>query len=186
VFVAEFKTVFDHDVHGQDAAAALSALQQGSSSVVDYTTEFRKLAARCTWNESALYSAFRRGLGEAMKDALSGRENPITLNQLISQSIILDEHYWERKRERAHQQQVSTKPPFSSSPSLVRPVPVVSRPQNPTGEEPMQLRRARLTPTEREHRRRHGLCMYCASSAHTITSCPAASSGAYNPGTPKE
>jgi len=116
--VAEFKTVFDHDVYGQDAAAALSALQQGSSSVADYATEFRILAARCAWNESALYSAFRRGLGEAMKDALSGRESPITLNQLISQSIILNERYRERKRERAHQQQVSTKPPLPSLQSV--------------------------------------------------------------------
>jgi len=48
----------------------------------------------------------------------------------------------------------------------------------------MQLGRARITPTEREHRRRQGLCMYCASPAHTIASCPAASSGAYYPGTP--
>jgi len=49
----------------------------------------------------------------------------------------------------------------------------------------MQLGWARITPTEREHWRRDGLCRYCASSAHTITSCPAASSRAYNPGTPK-
>jgi len=114
--------------------------------VADYATEFRILAARCAWNESALYSAFRRGLREAMNDALCGRESSITLNQLISQSIILDERYRERKRERAHQQQLSTKPPFSSSPSLVCPVPVVSRPQNPTGEEPMQLGRAAPAP----------------------------------------
>jgi len=150
-FVAEFRAVFDHNVHGQDAAVALSALQQGSSSVADYATEFRILAARCAWNKPAMYSMFRRGLGEAMKDALSGRERPTTLNQLISLSITLDERYRERKRQRAHQHQVSTKPSSSPSPSLVRPVPVASRPQTPTGEEPMQLGRARLTPTEREH-----------------------------------
>jgi len=88
---AEFGTIFDYDAHGQDAVTALSALQQGSDSVADYATEFRILAARCGWNESALYSSFCRGLGEATKDALSGREVPGTLNLLISQAIALDE-----------------------------------------------------------------------------------------------
>jgi len=164
-FVAEFKTIFDHDANNQDAAAALSALQQGSDSVADYATEFCILATRCGLNESALYSAFRCGLGEAMKDALSGRESPGTLNQLISQSIALDERYRECKRERQHQQQVSSKPPLPAPPSQFRSIPVVSRPQNPTGEEPRQLGRV-------------------CSPAHTIASCPAASSGAYYPGTP--
>jgi len=99
-FVAEFRTIFDHDAHGQDAAAALSALQQGPDSVADYATEFCILAAWCGWNECALYSAFRRGLGEATKDALSGRESPGTLNQLISQAIAIDERARECKRER--------------------------------------------------------------------------------------
>jgi len=73
-FVTEFRMISDHDAHGQDAAAALSALQQGSDLVADCATKFRIHAARCGWNESALYSAFRRGLGETTKDALSGRE----------------------------------------------------------------------------------------------------------------
>jgi len=59
------------------------------------------------WNEPALYGAFQRGLGEALKDALAGRERPTTLNQLISLSITLDECYRERKRERVHQHLVS-------------------------------------------------------------------------------
>ena len=32
--------------------------------------------------------------------------------------------------------------------------------------------RGRLSPAEREHRRLHELCMYCASSAHRVRSCP--------------
>jgi len=120
-FVVEFKTVFDHDVHGQDAAAALSVLQQGSSSVADYATEFRILVARCAWNESA----FQRGLGKAMKDALSGRESPITLDQLISQSINLDERTRERERERAHLLQV---PGRLTLPGPVWPIPSQSPP----------------------------------------------------------
>ena len=171
-FTEEFRTVFDHDVHGQDADSALSTLQQGSSSVAEYATEFRILAARCQWNEAALFSAFRRGLAEPVKDALAGREKPSTLNQLISLSISLDERHRERKRERAHQHHTATRP-FSSPPtSLSRPVQVLPALSTSTGEEPMQLGRARLTSAEREHRRLQGLCMYCASSAHSVDSCP--------------
>jgi len=130
---------------------------------------------------------FRGGLGEATKDALSGREIPGTLNLLISQAIALDERARERKRERALQQQGPPKPPPPPPPSQYRPVPVVTGPPGPTGEEPMQLGRARtdrITPSERAHRRREGLCMFCASSAHTIAFCPAASSRAYHQGGP--
>jgi len=175
--------IFDHDAHGQDAAAALSALQQGSDSVADYANEFRILAARCGWNESALYSAFRRGLGETTKDALSGREAPDSLNRLISQAIALDERARERKRERAHHQlgpvaTTTVKPPPPPPPVQYHPVPVVAGPSGSTGEEPMQLGRARtgrITSSEHAHRRREGLCMFCASPAHTIAYCPAAS-----------
>jgi len=38
-FMAGFKTVFDHDAYRQDAAAALSALLQGSDTVADYAME---------------------------------------------------------------------------------------------------------------------------------------------------
>ena len=184
-FIKEFKTVFDHDVHGQDADSALSTLQQGSVSVAEYATEFRILAARCQWNEAALFSAFRRGLAEPVKDALAGREKPTTLNQLISLSISLDERHRERKRERTHQSRTAFRPLPPSPVSLNRPVPSV--PSTSTGEEePMQLGRARLTPAERGYRRLQGLCMYCASSAHSVDSCPILPSRASSAQQPKD
>ena len=171
-FTEEFRTVFDHDVHGQDADSALSALHQGSSSVAEYATEFRILAARCQWNESALFSAFRRGLAEPVKDALAGRERPSTLHQLISLSISLDERHRERKREKAHQHRTASRPSSSPPSSHSRPFLAPSALSPSAGEEPMQLGRARLTTAEREHRRQQGLCMYCANSAHSVDSCP--------------
>jgi len=177
-FVTELRMVFDHDVHGQDAPAALAALQQGSDSVADYAIEFRILAARCGWNESALYSAFRRGLGETTKDALSGREAPDDLNGLIFQAITLDERTRERRRERAHPQGSAANPPVRPPPPVqYRSVPVVAGPSDAPGEERMQLgrtRTGRITAAEHAHRRREGLCMFCASPAHTVANCPAA------------
>ena len=185
-FTEAFKTVFDHDVHGQDADSALSTLHQGSGSVAEYATEFRILAARCQWNEPALFSAFRRGLAEPVKDALSGREKPSTLNQLISLSISLDERHRERKREKAHQGRAAARPSSSPPASLNRPAQVLPALFTSAGEEPMQLGRARLTTAEREHRRLQGLCMYCASSAHSVDSCPALTSRGSSARLPKD
>ena len=178
-FVLEFKAVFDHDVPGQDADTALSALQQGSSSVADYATEFRILAARCEWNKPALRSAFVQGLSEPMRDALAERERPPTLTELISLSISIDERRRARRRERASQHHAAVKQSPSVPTSLTRSEQVPSASSSPTCEEDaMQLGRIRLTsrgrlsPTERERRRLHGLCTYCASSTHSIGSCP--------------
>jgi len=138
----------------------------------------REGGARCGWNESALYSAFRRGLGETTKDVLSGREAPDGLNGLIFQAIALDERARECKRERAHPQGSAANPPVRPPPPVqYRPVPVVAGPSGASGEDPMQLGRARtgrITAAEHAHRRREALCMFCASPAHTIAYCPAA------------
>ena len=177
-FVLEFKAVFDHDVQGQDADTVLSTLRQGSSSVADYATEFRILAARCDWNEPALLSAFLGGLSESTKDALAERERPSTLSKLISLSISIDERHRERKRERASQYHVAAKPTSSFPTSHTRPERIPSAVSSPTEEDCMQLgrirvtSRGRLSPAERRHRRLHGLCLYCAASAHTVHSCP--------------
>ena len=51
-------------------------------------------------------------------------------------------------------------------------------PSRPTEEDSIRLGRIRVTPrgrlsqAERERRRLHGLCRYCASSTHTVRSCP--------------
>jgi len=119
-----------------------------------------------------------------MKDALSERENLGTLNQLISQSIALDERYRERQREMVHQQQGSTEPPLPAPARQIRSVPATSRTQDPTGEVSSQPGRVRIPPSERTHRRRHGRCLFCTSPAHTIASCPVVPSGANSPGTP--
>uniref|UniRef100_A0A674NB00 CCHC-type domain-containing protein n=1 Tax=Takifugu rubripes TaxID=31033 RepID=A0A674NB00_TAKRU len=69
-FRREFKAVFEHPTYGEDAASRLLALQQGSRSVAEYTLEFRILAAESRWGETALRSAYRRGLSEAIKDLI--------------------------------------------------------------------------------------------------------------------
>ena len=80
LFSEEFKKTFDHPSCGADAAGQLHSLSQGSRSVVEYTLEFRTLAADSRWDDAALRSAYRRGLSEEIKDLIV-RDRPLLLQQ---------------------------------------------------------------------------------------------------------
>ncbi len=61
-FSAHFKEVFGLSTGSLSTADQLIHLRQGTSSVSDYTLQFRTLAASCGWNEMALIAANRQGL----------------------------------------------------------------------------------------------------------------------------
>ena len=82
LFLTEFKNTFDHPSCGADAAGQLHSLSQGSRSVVEYTLEFRTLAADSHWDDAALCSAYRRGLSEEIKDLIV-RDHPSSSNDLL-------------------------------------------------------------------------------------------------------
>nr|AAC33525.1 gag polyprotein [Takifugu rubripes] len=183
-FRREFKAVFEHPTYGEDAASRLLALQQGSRSVAEYTLEFRILAAESRWGETALRSAYRRGLSEAIKDLIV-RDRPSSLNELITLSLQMDERLRERRQERAQRAGGSTRqlshrtssaPDFSLT-STAAPPPhiLLQSPAHPSprvGEEPMQIGRSRLSRQEREQRLRDQLCLYCGNNGHFIQACP--------------
>lgn len=177
-FVAELRKMFHHPVRGKDPGARLASIQQGSGSVADYSVDFRLAAAESGWNDPALRVAFRRGLCEAVKDQLATREEPASLDDLVSLAIRIDGRLNERRRERVPRGPLPIPHIFSTrernpvahstSPSPVRP----STSQTATEEEPMQLGRTRISPAEREARFRGGLCLYCGQKGHRISGCP--------------
>lgn len=173
-FVVAFKAVFDLPDHLGNVSQRLLSLTQGSSSVADYSIEFRILAAETGWDEGALRSIFFRGLNEHLKDELSSRDDPDSLDALISLTIRLDNRIRERRRERqvlrpSHSRLPSfapRRPRLSTSPPALEPNP------SSEGPEPMQLGRTRLTPEERERRLREGKCLYCGNPGHILSRCP--------------
>lgn len=97
-FSAEMR-VFHRPFHdGQASAWRLLTSKQGSMSVAQSSIDFRILAAESGWNEAALKSAFLKGLSEEMKDQLSTRGEPDSLESLISLSIRIDNRLQERRR----------------------------------------------------------------------------------------
>ena len=80
-FLEEFWRVFNHPAHGADAAGRLHSFRQEIRGVAEYTLEFRTLATDSGWDDTALRSAYQRGLSEEIKDLLV-RDRPATLNDL--------------------------------------------------------------------------------------------------------
>lgn len=174
-FLADFKKVFAHPDIAADAAKRLLSLRQGLHSVAEYSIDFRILAAESGWNDHALRGAFQFGLNETMKDELASHDESVSLDDLISLSIRLDNRLRERRRERntrtinAPSTRPACAPVVRAAPSPSQPPPLLALPST---EEPMQLGRARLTPGERQRRISLGECLYCGQSGHFLRTCP--------------
>uniref|UniRef100_A0A3B3HYY0 CCHC-type domain-containing protein n=1 Tax=Oryzias latipes TaxID=8090 RepID=A0A3B3HYY0_ORYLA len=175
-FLDAFTQVFQHTKPGREAARALMRLTQGNRRVTDYAIEFRTLASESGWNPAALTDAFLEGLSEELKDHLAPLELPSSLEPLIALVIRIDNRLQDRRRGR--RVDVSQ---FRGHPDVyVQPSPHMSSvtPTVPPAaplEEPMQLGRGRLSPTERRRRMAAGECLYCGQRGHYCKNCPKAS-----------
>uniref|UniRef100_A0A3B3ZDI1 Retrotransposon gag domain-containing protein n=1 Tax=Periophthalmus magnuspinnatus TaxID=409849 RepID=A0A3B3ZDI1_9GOBI len=165
-FVTAFKLVFDHPYYRDDAAARLLSLNQGSSTVADYTIEFWTHAAEVDWMDSALRAAFVRGLNKHLKDELVSRNEPSDLRALITLSNRIDNRLKARRRERRRS-----------------PVPPELHTAPPSWEEPMQVDRTLISAEKRRRRcRLDGACLYCGEHGHFIATCLARSSSSSSSG----
>ncbi|XP_032364699.1 uncharacterized protein LOC116679100 [Etheostoma spectabile] len=134
------------------------------------------LAADSGWNEEALRGVFINGLTEVIKDELAVRDEPDSLDKLVSLAIKLDNRLRERRRERGGPPRFTRR---TTAPDRLR------RPSSPSlpasspdyafgepAEETMELGRARLSPAERRHRIQAGACLYCGDPSHHVVACP--------------
>uniref|UniRef100_A0A4W6F130 CCHC-type domain-containing protein n=1 Tax=Lates calcarifer TaxID=8187 RepID=A0A4W6F130_LATCA len=185
-FLTLFRAVFDLPDHAGNVAQRLLALSQGTRSVADYAVEFRILAAETGWDEPALRGIFIRGLAERLKDELAARDEPSTLDALVSLAVRLDNCLRERRREK-HATSSSRPAPPAPPPQRLRSstAPGGERGSSPNPCEPMQLGRARLTLEERESRVREGRCIYCGAPGHFMSACPVRPKGPGSPLVPR-
>ena len=175
-FSSEMCRIFDHPRQGQEASKRLFSICQGSRSVADFSIEFRIVAAESGWGELELKGVFLRGLSSELKDELASRDEPDSLESLISLAIRIDNRLRERRQEKrqfssAHGRESAppvavSAPPGPSSPFQAPVTPHVS----PV--EPMQLGRTRLPPSERQRHFNLRLCIYCGQAGHFLATCP--------------
>lgn len=157
-----------------DAAKRLLSLKQGRKSVADHSIDFRILAEESGWDELALKGTFTNSLSECIKDQLASRDEPGSLDELISLAIRIDDRVRERHRER---DSISHNPPSPYfRPAFKVPTSQPQRPSEPDPE-PMQVGRTRLSAEERERRIAAKACIYCGNKGHFVASCPVRGNG---------
>ncbi|KAI2644120.1 Transposon Tf2-8 polyprotein [Labeo rohita] len=82
-FTSHFSEVFSTTT---SVLTVSDQLQQGSSSVHDYTIHFRTLAAASGWNEIALLGAFRQGLNPDIRAAMVLYDDSIGLEAFLQRT----------------------------------------------------------------------------------------------------
>jgi len=162
-FVDTITAAFGDSDPTMSAELALRRLRQ-SSSATSYATEFRRLSSLVSWNNAALVSQYKVNLRDAIQDELARRPVIHDLEELIVESIDIDNRLFQRQRSRRFVQ-----PPPS--------YPVdTSRPPPPTA---MDIDRAASNPSrqipqdERNRRNQDKACYYCGVSGHFSNQCPA-------------
>jgi hypothetical protein len=168
-----FQTAFLESLGDPDrkrtVTCSLQSLTQTGPAAA-YATEFFRLAAFLQWNDQALQAQFYAGLKPDVKDALALSDRIFeTVQTLSSFAICLDNRLFERRKESrrtstpAHQAVFSSTTPRTPSFAPSGPAPMVLDANRP--------RFQTLPPEERQHRIRHGLCLYCGQAGHTAFNC---------------
>lgn len=145
---------------------SFQALTQTTSAAA-YSTEFFRLAAFLQWNDQALQAQFYAGLKPDVKDALAlADRNFETVQALSSFATRLDNRLFERRKEarKGYTPVHQTTPPLPTSHAPPGPTPMALDANRP--------RFQTLSSEERQHRIRHGLCLYCGQAGHTVVACP--------------
>jgi hypothetical protein len=167
LFKSKMAKTFGEIDQASVSANKLRKLNQGSGMVSHYAAEFRQLALDLDWNEPALINQYRFGLSDAVKDMLIHYDYPTNLNDFVDLTIKIDNRLFEHRVDRRRNNRVAFDGP-------------VPRPQSPSvarASDAMDvdsLRRGPLSPAEREHRFKNGLCIVCGKAGHMKANCPVA------------
>ncbi len=119
----------------------------------DYSIQFHTPAASSGWNETALITAFRRGLNPLIRQQMAIYDDTVGLETFISKAVRISQYLT------ACEEDVPLAPPLS----VTSPAPAP---------EPMQMSFNPLTHVERERRINSGLCLYCGANGHMLQTCP--------------
>lgn len=192
LFVDRIESMFGDTNAEATAEFRLDALHmRENESISTYITKFRTLKAQLKWDDAPLRFAFRKGLAERVLDKLSLMETPpSSLSALIEAAQRIDNHHWDREREKKLLR--SGKPstagqsgaPSTRSPSeghgknARRPY----QPSNNSSEHSHKpkvpkkdltkvlTKENKLTPAEKARRLEQGLCTYCGGP-HKLEDC---------------
>src|SRR5882672_813557 len=100
-FVDQRNVYFCQPDLAQSSECTLRTLKmQDYQHINKYMIEFSEHATHMGWNDADLYGEFYRGLAECIKDQLVSLECPATFQQLKTDALRCDSHYWECQGEK--------------------------------------------------------------------------------------
>ena len=166
-FVHHFKEVFDAPPGDTSKQVRLLRLRQGRTPILEYTLQFRTLAAESGWNEAALLTVFRQGLEPTLRLHLSSYDDSVGLERFIQLAIRVA-----NRREHCLQDQPLLTAQSRAQPTAQFPAPARYPAYQGEEPEPMSVDSLRLTPEERSRRITQGLCLYCGARGHVVVTCP--------------
>ena len=162
----------------------LEALTQ-SGSFMDYANKFEEYLPFSNWGEEYAMQRFYQGLELELAKRLAGTKRPETVAEWIPIIHEIDKDL--RTMTKAHERRSKShhKHGASSSKNIgTTTTPKSQQAQNvpyvaprPTNNDvvPMEvdaIKHSKVTPEERERRKREGLCFYCGQGKHRMSECP--------------
>ena len=168
-FKALLRTTFDDPTLSATATTEITLIRQGRDSVAKYTADFRALTARLPdWTDATFMALYRKGLSPEIGAQLLQFPKPHSFRELTTFALEADTRLLEHQllypsmRRPARAPNAPAPAADSDTTSLRDQAPALPRkgPQGP------------LSAADREHRRQHNLCLYCASNEHFLRDCP--------------
>ncbi len=130
----------------------LFQLRQADRNIHKFTIYIRTLAASSGWNETALLSAYHRGLNPRLRQQMLIFEDAVGLESFLLKPQQVSQHLCAVSAE----ERTSDISPINNSPN----------------HEAMQTDQHHLSATERQRRIRLKLCLYCGEEGHLHQTCP--------------
>ena len=159
-FRKEFERVFDRRATTLCADRELLELRQGKTDLVTYLTKFNRLVAETAWPVDKRLALYHQGLNDHLKDVLAQIDpQPSTCTEMINLTLRLDHRRAEREGQRSRADRYMTHDGTGQT--------------HEGGVEVMDIGaiHSPLSKSEKDMRRRMGLCLYCGKKGHFVREC---------------
>ncbi|KAF5378882.1 hypothetical protein D9615_006981 [Tricholomella constricta] len=165
----------DTDKHAT-ALAKVHKLKQEPEPAANYVSRYREIIADLNFDEDSKIDNFYPGLKETVKDAMVIPPHPKTFNDYVKMIISIDNRIHCRQTE-VKEHHIKTPNPTSQprQPPATAHVSHTLSSLSSSDIVPMEvdsMRRGKVMPTERQHRRANNLCYYCGQGTHSVNNCP--------------
>jgi hypothetical protein len=165
-FMKNFKSNFGEIDEHQTAVRAIYALRQ-KGSATGYTAEFQRYSVNTGWGDAALMDQYYVGLKDNIKDELTRRDKPDSLEELITEAVEIDNRFYERSLEKRGVFSEGRNTRYFPPAQRVRK-------QNTAWPQPMELdatMRREMSPQERQKHMTNKTCFKCGKTGHMARNC---------------